>query len=101
MLGAGGLSQSASIGKVKLAQCLKVFMDMADRYPEVKIIAIGAVDSAREVALEFRTIYSPDTIFTFVPTLTRNVKDTPPAAPSPPSEEDLFSRALDHLNENG
>jgi hypothetical protein len=35
--------------KVKLAQCLKVFMDMADRYPEVKIIAIGAVDSAREV----------------------------------------------------
>jgi hypothetical protein len=35
--------------KIKLAQCLKVFMDMADRYPEVKVIAIGAVDSAREV----------------------------------------------------
>jgi hypothetical protein len=35
--------------KVKLAQCLKVFMDMADHYPAVKIIAIGAVDSAREV----------------------------------------------------
>jgi energy-coupling factor transporter ATP-binding protein EcfA2 len=35
--------------KVKLAQCLKVFMDMADTYPEVKIVAIGAVDTAREV----------------------------------------------------
>lgn len=35
--------------KVKLAQCLKVFMDTADAHPEVKIIAIGAVDTAREV----------------------------------------------------
>jgi conflict system STAND superfamily ATPase len=35
--------------KVKLAQCLKVFMDTAEAHPEVKIIAIGAVDTAREV----------------------------------------------------
>lgn len=35
--------------KVKLAQCMKMFKDFADEYPEVKIIAIGAVNSAREV----------------------------------------------------
>jgi hypothetical protein len=35
--------------KVKLAQCLKVFMDTAATHSDVKIIAIGAVDTAREV----------------------------------------------------
>ena len=35
--------------KKKLAQVMKVFMDMADRHSEVKIIAIGAVDTARQV----------------------------------------------------
>lgn len=35
--------------KAKLAQVMKVFMDMSDRYGPLKIVAIGAVDSAREV----------------------------------------------------
>jgi hypothetical protein len=35
--------------KVKLAQCLKVFMDTADVHKEVKVIALGAADTAREV----------------------------------------------------
>lgn len=35
--------------KKKLAQSMKVFMDMADTYPELKIVAIGAVDTARQV----------------------------------------------------
>jgi len=35
--------------KAKLSQIMKVFMDSAATYPDVKIIAIGAVDSAREV----------------------------------------------------
>lgn len=35
--------------KVKLAQCMKMFKDCADEYPEVKIVAIGAVNTAREV----------------------------------------------------
>ncbi|HKB66124.1 MAG TPA: hypothetical protein VKC61_09740 [Pyrinomonadaceae bacterium] len=35
--------------KAKLAQVMKVFMDMSDHYRELKIIAIGAVDTAREV----------------------------------------------------
>lgn len=35
--------------KSKLSQLMKVFMDMADDYPELKIIAIGAVDTARQV----------------------------------------------------
>lgn len=35
--------------KTKLAQAMKVFMDTADNYRDVKIIAIGAVDTAREV----------------------------------------------------
>ncbi len=35
--------------KVKIAQTMKLFMDMAVEYPEVKIICIGAVDTGREV----------------------------------------------------
>jgi len=35
--------------KTKLAQAMKLFMDMSDDYSELKIIAIGAVDTAREV----------------------------------------------------
>lgn len=35
--------------KQRLAQLMKVFMDMADDYPELKIVAIGAVDTARQV----------------------------------------------------
>ena len=35
--------------KIKLAQCMKMFKDCADEYPEVKIVAIGAVNTAREV----------------------------------------------------
>jgi len=35
--------------KVKLSQIMKVFMDMADKYKSLKIIAIGAVNKAREV----------------------------------------------------
>jgi len=35
--------------KVKLAQTMKIFMDMAVDYNDLKIIAIGAVGTAREV----------------------------------------------------
>lgn len=35
--------------KQQLAQLMKVFMDMADEYPDLKIVAIGAVDTARQV----------------------------------------------------
>jgi hypothetical protein len=35
--------------KVKLSQIMKIFMDSSVDYPDLKIIAIGAVDSAREV----------------------------------------------------
>lgn len=35
--------------KLKMAQALKVFMDVADNYPAVKVIALGAVSTAREV----------------------------------------------------
>lgn len=35
--------------KVQLAQVMKVFMDSSVEYPRLKIIAIGAVNSAREV----------------------------------------------------
>ena len=35
--------------RVKLSQAMKVFMDMAEEYREVKVIAIGAVDTARQV----------------------------------------------------
>ena len=35
--------------KSKLSQLLKVFMDLSDDYPELKIIALGAVDTARQV----------------------------------------------------
>jgi len=35
--------------KVKLSHLMKVFMDLADDYPDLKIIALGAVDTARQV----------------------------------------------------
>lgn len=35
--------------KIKLAQTMKVFMDVADHFPDLKIIAIGAVGTGREV----------------------------------------------------
>jgi energy-coupling factor transporter ATP-binding protein EcfA2 len=35
--------------KAKLSQIMKVFMDTAAEFPSVKIVAIGAVDSARDV----------------------------------------------------
>jgi len=35
--------------KTQLAQLMKVFMDMSDEYPELKIVALGAVDTARQV----------------------------------------------------
>jgi len=35
--------------KDKLSQLMKVFMDLADEYPDLKIIALGAVDTARQV----------------------------------------------------
>lgn len=35
--------------KQRLAQLMKVFMDMADEYQDLKIVAIGAVDTARQV----------------------------------------------------
>lgn len=35
--------------KVKLSQLMKVFMDMSNEYEDLKIIALGAVNTAREV----------------------------------------------------
>jgi Holliday junction resolvasome RuvABC ATP-dependent DNA helicase subunit len=35
--------------KKELSQIMKVFMDNAEEYPELKIVALGAVDSARQV----------------------------------------------------
>ncbi|MDC3285291.1 ATP-binding protein, partial [Flavobacteriaceae bacterium] len=38
-----------SSNKIQMAQIMKVFMDASVNYPKLKIIAIGAVNSAREV----------------------------------------------------
>ena len=35
--------------KKKLADMLKVFIDLANKYPSLKVICIGAVDTAREI----------------------------------------------------
>ena len=35
--------------KARLSQLMKVFMDLSDDYPTLKIVAIGAVDTARQV----------------------------------------------------
>lgn len=35
--------------KTRLAQMMKVFMDLSDNYDDLKIIALGAVDTARQV----------------------------------------------------
>ena len=36
--------------KKKLADMLKVFIDQANKYPNLKVVCIGAVDTAREIA---------------------------------------------------
>jgi len=35
--------------KAKLSQLMKVFMDLSDEFPDLKIVALGAVDTARQV----------------------------------------------------
>ncbi|HCG8023170.1 TPA: ATP-binding protein [Vibrio parahaemolyticus] len=35
--------------KIKLSQLMKVFMDMSDEFEDLKVIALGAVNTAREV----------------------------------------------------
>lgn len=35
--------------KTRLAQLMKVFMDLSDKHDELKIVALGAVDTARQV----------------------------------------------------
>lgn len=35
--------------KAKLSQLMKIFMDLADEYSDLKIVALGAVDTARQV----------------------------------------------------
>jgi hypothetical protein len=35
--------------KPKLSQLMKVFMDMSDDFPSLKVVALGAVDTARQV----------------------------------------------------
>lgn len=35
--------------KTKLSQLMKVFMDLSDEYEDLKIVALGAVDTARQV----------------------------------------------------
>ena len=35
--------------KARLSQLMKVFMDLSDQYEELKIVALGAVDTARQV----------------------------------------------------
>lgn len=35
--------------KIQLSQLMKVFTDLADDYPDLKIVALGAVDTARQV----------------------------------------------------
>lgn len=35
--------------KVKLSQLMKVFMDMSNEFEDLKVIALGAVNTAREV----------------------------------------------------
>jgi len=37
--------------KKRLSQLMKVFMDHSDQYPELKIIALGAVNTARQVVM--------------------------------------------------
>lgn len=39
----------ADAEKPRLSQLMKVFMDLSDDYPTLKIIALGAVDTARQV----------------------------------------------------
>lgn len=43
--------------KTKLADCIKIFVDAANDYPETKVICIGAVDSPREMIEQGADLY--------------------------------------------
>lgn len=57
--------------KKKLAEVMKAFVDISDDYPEVKIIALGAVNSPREV-VSYNNELKPRLSEIFVPLLTNN-----------------------------
>lgn len=57
--------------KTKFAQNMKVFVDTATEYPEVKMIAIGAVGTAREVVEYDKELYTRVSEI-FVPPLSKN-----------------------------
>jgi len=48
----------AEAEKSRLSQLMKLFMDMATEYPRVKIIAIGAVSSARQIVQYDREMWN-------------------------------------------
>ncbi|MCG2462293.1 ATP-binding protein [Flavobacteriaceae bacterium F89] len=54
--------------KKKLAEVMKAFVDISDDYPEVKIIALGAVNSPREV-VNYNKELKPRLSETYVPLL--------------------------------
>jgi len=54
--------------KVRIADSLKVFIDCADTYPDLKVICIGAVDTPRELILQSADLY-PRVSEVFVPLL--------------------------------
>lgn len=57
--------------KVKLSQQLKVFVDTAEQYPDVKTVLIGAVNTAREV-IEYNQEMNHRVVELFVPLLSNN-----------------------------
>jgi len=57
--------------KKKLAEVMKAFVDISDDYPEVKIIALGAVKSPREV-VNYNKELKPRLSETLVPLLSDN-----------------------------
>lgn len=54
--------------KRRIADTLKIFIDEANSYPDVKIVCIGAVDTAREL-VNFDTNLSPRVVELHVPML--------------------------------
>lgn len=61
----------ADTEKKKLAEVMKAFVDISDEYPQVKIIAIGAVNSAREV-VNYNDELKPRLSETLVPLLSKS-----------------------------
>lgn len=90
--------------KKKLAEVMKAFVDISDEFPDVKIIAIGAVDTPREV-VNYNDELKPRLSETKVPLLSikelKEILNNGASLLNVTFDEDLVNQTADYSNSLG